>query len=173
MGDIGSMGADGGTSRTLPVDAHEVRVRRREDGQFEALWQDQSVVVRVVRCFPWTEPGRFISLRDPDEREIALIADLGELDCASREAVEAALAEAAFVLEVTHVESIEEEFEIRNWRVQTRQGARTFQTHRDEWPRAVDGGGFLVHDVAGDLFRIPPAEQLDDETRRKLRVYVD
>jgi hypothetical protein len=83
------------------------------------------------------------------------------------------LAEAAFGLEVTHVDSIEEEFEIRNWRVRTRQGPRTFQTHRDEWPRAVDGGGFLVHDVAGDLFRIPPDAELDEESRKRLRVYVD
>lgn len=148
-------------------------VRRRDDGQFEAAWDDQSAVVRVIRCFPWSEPQRFISLRDYDENEIALIADLDRLDADSRRAVEAALAEAAFVLEVTRIDSIEEEFEIRNWHVQTRQGPRTFQTHRDEWPRAVDGGGYLVHDVAGDLFRIPPADRLDEASRKRLRVYVD
>lgn len=162
------MANDKGTNTPPPV-----TVRRRDDGQFAAVWNERTVVVRVIRCFPWTDPQRFISLRDHDENEIALIADLNELDDASRETVEAALGEAAFVLEVTRIEFIEEEFEIRNWRVQTRQGPRTFQTHRDEWPRAVDGGGFLVHDVAGDLFRIPAPENLDDASRKRLRVYID
>ena len=157
---------------TIPLPAN-LTVRRRDDGQFEAAWDGRTAVVRVIRCFPWSEPHRFISLRDHDENEIALIPDLTQLDPDSRQAVESALAEAAFVLEVVRIDSIEEEFEIRNWRVQTRQGPRTFQTHRDEWPRAVDGGGYLVHDVAGDLFRIPPPAQLDEASRKRLRIYID
>lgn len=150
-----------------------ITVRRRDDGQFEASWDDKSAVVRAIRCFPWSEPKRFISLRDHDENEIALITDLDQLDAHSRKTIESALAEAAFVLEVTRIDSIDEEFEIRNWRVQTRQGPRTFQTHRDEWPRPVDGGGFLVHDVAGDLFHIPTDDRLDETSRKRLRVYID
>jgi hypothetical protein len=150
-----------------------LRVYRREDGQFEAAWGGKTAVLRIVRCFPWTDPSRFVSLRDQDDHEIALIRDLASLDADSHEAVEAALAEAAFVLEVTRIDRIAEEFEIRNWRVQTRQGPRTFQTHRDDWPHPIHGGGFLVRDVAGDLFQIPPPEHLDVESRKRLRVYID
>ena len=78
--------------------------------------------MKVHRCFPWTEPGRFVSLRDADEEEVALVRNAGELDARSRAALEDALAEAGFVLQVTRINAVEEEVEIRAWRVETRQG---------------------------------------------------
>ena len=65
------------------------------------------------------------------------------------------MAEAGFVFEVTRVNEVEEEVEIRHWQVETRQGTRSFQTRLDDWPRALPGGGFLIRDVAGDLYRLP------------------
>jgi hypothetical protein len=47
------------------------------------------------------------------------------------------------------VEDVYEDFEIRCWKVQTRQGRRTFQTSRDSWPRKMPNGDFLVQDMAG------------------------
>lgn len=78
--------------------------------------------MRVARCFPWSEPGRFVSLRDADEEEVALVRDLADLDPGSRKVLEDALVEAGFLLEVVGVDAIEEEIEIRCFRVRTRQG---------------------------------------------------
>ena len=75
-----------------------------------------------ARCFPWSEPSRFISLRDRDDDEFALIRDPDELDADSCAALEVGLAEAGFVLEIVGVEKCEEEVEIRTWVVRTRQG---------------------------------------------------
>ena len=58
----------------------------------------------------------------------------------SRRALEHALAEAGFVLEVMRVLAIEEEVEIRQWTVETKHGPRSFQTHLDDWPRALPDG---------------------------------
>ena len=157
----------------IPVAPERVRVRRGDDGQFTATWDGHTAVVYVCRSFPWTEPGRYISLRDDKDREIALVGHLDELVEDSRAAVELALAEAAFVLEITRIDDLQEEFEIRNWRVQTRQGPRTFQTRRDDWPRKVGRGGLLVRDVAGDLFHIADPSELDPASRKRLAVYVD
>ena len=68
----------------------------------------------------------------------------------------------SFVMDIERVDSIEEEFEIRNWRVVTRQGPRTFQTRRDEWPREMPHGGVFIRDVAGDLYRVADPEALDE-----------
>ena len=68
------------------------------------------------------------------------MADPEALDAASRGAREWALANAGFVFEITRVLEIEEEVEIRHWRVETRQGERRFQTRLDDWPRALPGG---------------------------------
>lgn len=151
----------------------ELRLAHRPDGQLWATWGDDERAVRVRRAFPWSEPGRFISLRDVEDREFALIAEPQALDAGSRHALEAALAAAGFVFIVTAVHAIEEEVEIRTWRVTTRQGARTLQTRLDDWPRPLPGGGLLIRDVAGDLYRIDALAALDDRSRELLWAYVD
>ena len=148
-------------------------VERNPDGQLSATKDGVRTPIRVFRCFPWSEPGRFVSLRDDKENEIALIEQLGDLDPASRAVVEVALAEAGFVLEVTRIESAEEIFEVRAWKVETRQGARTFQTALDEWPREISNGGYLLKDVAGDLFLIANSEELDAKSQKILWALVD
>lgn len=151
----------------------ELRLARRADGQLWATRGEEEHAVRVRRAFPWSEPGRFISLRDAADRELALVAEPRALDAESRAALEAALEAAGFVFAVTAVGRIEEEVEIRSWRVTTRQGVRAFQTRLDEWPRPLPGGGLLIRDVAGDLYRIDDVAALDPKSRELLWAYVD
>jgi len=150
-----------------------LRLEHRADGQLWATRGEDARAVRVRRAFPWSEPGRFISLRDADDRELALVADPRALDAESRAALEAALEAAGFVFVVSGVTEIEEEVEIRSWRVTTLQGPRAFQTRLDEWPRALPGGGLLIRDVAGDLYRIDDLAALDAKSRELLWAYVD
>jgi hypothetical protein len=151
----------------------ELTLEHRADGQLWATRGEEERVVRVRRAFPWSEPGRFISLRDAGDREFALVAEPQALDIESRAALEAALEAAGFVFVVTAVTEIEEEVEIRTWRVATRQGVRTFQTRLDEWPRPLPGGGLLIRDVAGDLYRIDDLAALDAKSLELLWAYVD
>jgi hypothetical protein len=143
------------------------------DGHLAAVIDGRTIPVRLRQCFPWSEPRRHLSLRDADDDEIAFVEDPAALPDGSRRAIERALAEAGFVLEVVRVRSIDEEVEIRTWSVDTAQGARAFQTHLDEWPQALPGGALLVRDVAGDLYRLPPPQALDAHSRRLLWAFVD
>jgi len=148
-------------------------LERRADGQ---LWAERRGVAQPVwvrRCFPWSQPGRFISLRDHEKDEFALIRDLDELDPDSRGVLEAALIEAGFVLEVLRVLGVDEEVEIRNWKVETVQGERTFQTRLDDWPRQMPGGALLIRDVAGDLYHVADPSALDETSRQLLWAFVD
>jgi len=161
------------TELLIPREQTAHTLSRRADGRlWLTLGEDASPVV-VRRCFPWTAPGRFVSLRDDRNTELALIADPDELDGESRRVLEEALVEAGFVLEVTGVAAIEEEVEIRHWTVTTRQGPRTFQTRLDDWPHALSGGGLLIRDVAGDLYHVSAPERLDAKSRELLWAYVD
>jgi hypothetical protein len=153
-------------------ESESIRLRSAPDGRLIAYTDRGAVPVRVRQCFPWSEPQRHLSLRDSEEKEIALVEDPASLGPASREALERALAEAGFVLEVTRVISIEEEVEIRQWEVATRHGDRSFQTHLDDWPRSLPGGGLLIRDVAGDLYRLTVTE-LDKHSRDLLWAFVD
>jgi hypothetical protein len=150
-----------------------VVLERRTDGQLWATAGGEKRPVVVRRCFPWSEPQDFISLRDLDENEFALIRTPAELDDASRDALEEALAEAGFVLEIIAVDSVTEEIEIRHWKVQTLQGPRSFQTQLDDWPRTVPSGGTLIRDVAGDLYHIRDPGSLNKKSRELLWAFVD
>jgi hypothetical protein len=145
----------------------------RSDGSLWALRGENERAVSVRRCFPWTEPARHLSLRDADEEEFAFVRDPKDLDARSRAALEMALAVAGFVFEVTRVLEIDEEVEIRRWRVETRQGPRGFQTRLDDWPRSLPHGGLLIRDLAGDLYHLARPEALDRQSRELLWAFVD
>jgi hypothetical protein len=148
-------------------------LRTAADGRLVLLIDGKPVPVRLRQCFPWSEPSLHISLRDDEDREVAIVDDPAELDPESRHALEQALAEAGFVLEVTRVLDIDEEVEIRQWTVETRQGRRSFQTHLDDWPRALPNGGILIRDVAGDLYRLAAPARMDKKSRELLWAFVD
>ncbi len=151
----------------------DLTLERRADGQLWAARDGAERAVSVRRCFPWSEPGRLVSLRDHEDEEFALVTDPAALDRHSRRALEEALVAAGFVLVVTRVLEIEEEVEIRRWRVETRQGPRTFVTRLDDWPRALPGGGLLIRDVAGDLCHLSDPARMDRESRDLVWAFVD
>lgn len=151
----------------------ELTLERRTDGRLWAIRNGAERAVWVRRCFPWSEPARFVSLRDDAEEEFALVRDPAELDAASRQVLEEALSAAGFVFEITRVSTIEEEVEIRHWRVDTRQGPRSFQTRLDAWPRLLPHGGLLIRDVAGDLYHLADPAALDPQSRALLWAFVD
>jgi hypothetical protein len=153
--------------------AAELSLARRPDGRLWAVKGDAERAVWVRRCFPWSEPGRWLSLRDDDDEEFALVRHPEELDEASRRVLEEAIALAGFVFEITRVLEIEEEVEIRHWRVETRQGTRVFQTRLDDWPRSLPHGGLLIRDVTGDLYRLEHPAGLDGTSRALLWAFVD
>lgn len=151
----------------------ELKLERRADGQLWAAQDGDEQAVRVHRCFPWSEPGRYLSLRDTDNQEFALVRSLEDLEPASRDVLQDAIVEAGFVLEVERITEVDEEIEIRTWKVETRQGSRTFQTRLDDWPMDVPGGGMVIRDVAGDLYHIADPDGLDDRSRKWLWAFVD
>ncbi len=159
-----SLELEGGTELTL---------RNAGDGRLVAIVEGESVSVKLRQCFPWSEPHRHLSLRDEEDEEVALVEDPATLAPESRRALEQALAEAGFVLEVVRVLSIEEEVEIRQWKVETKHGPRSFQTHLDDWPRALPKGGLLIRDVAGDLYLLAAPHEMDRRSKELLWAFVD
>ncbi len=148
-------------------------LRLGADGSLRAQRGAETKIVRAVRCFPWSLPDRYISLRDEEDTEVSLVVDVAELEPESRAALETALAEAGFLFDVRRIIHVEEEVEIRTWVVQTERGRRSFQTARDAWPQPLPSGDFLVRDVAGDLYRITEAARADPKSRPFLFAFVE
>lgn len=159
----------------LPERAAKVgpRLERRVDGKLWLLRDGAAVAVDVVRCFPWSEPRRFLSLRSADGEEQAFVRDLEELEPKSRAVLAQTLRRASFVIDVTEILHVEEDFELRSWKVRAAHGVRTFQTALDTWPQELPDGALLLEDVYGDLYRIPSPDALDAKSRKLLWAYVD
>jgi hypothetical protein len=148
-------------------------LEKRQDGRLWALLAARAAPVKLRRCFPWTFPERYISLQTEENEELAFVADPAQLDAASQAALSQALAEAGFVFLITRVHSVEEDFELRCFKVETPQGSRAFQTALDAWPRETPDGGLLIEDVAGDVFRIEDPRTLDARSRELMWELVD
>jgi len=148
-------------------------IERRRDGRLWVIDVRGETPVELVRAFPWTAPTRYLSLRDASGEERAFVSDLRVLDAASRTALEAALAQAGFVLDIVRVDSVEEDFELRTFVVETEHGPRRFQTPLDAWPREVPDGALVLQDVYGDLYRIRDARRLDPKSRELLWAFAD
>lgn len=160
----------------IPIEqpgGQSIVLRGGDEGRLFVVADATMIAVRLRQCFPWSEPHRHLSLRDDDEREIALVEDPELLDPQSRDALDHALVLAGFVLDVTRVLAIDEEVEIRQWTVDTLHGKRTFQTHLDDWPRVLPSGGLLIRDVAGDLYRLAHPTEMDRSSRELLWAFVD
>ena len=149
------------------------RLRRDSAG---TVWLDRngtSTRVHLHLCFPWTEPQRFLSLRDEDKNELALIKDPDELDADSRAALEKLTEESRFVFPITGIESADPDFELRVWKVRTQGGPRQFQTKLDDWPRPLPDGSLLLRDISGDLYHGKDPDALDPKSRRILWAFMD
>ena len=159
-------------AETAPLPA-SLTLQKRHDGRLWALLAQRAAPVKLRRCFPWTFPERYISLQTEDNAELAFVSDPKELDSASQAALSQALSEVGFVFLIQRVYSVEEDFELRCFKVETPQGPRAFQTALDAWPRETPDGGLLIQDVAGDVFRIEDAASLDPRSRELLWELVD
>ena len=148
-------------------------IEKRPDGRLWTTIDGKDIALQIKPCFPWSYPQRYISLRDDEDDEIALIDDLSILESHSRKLVEQAIVATAFVMEVESIISHTEEFEVRSWDVQTKQGRRKFQTKRDSWPQTLPSGGLLIRDIAGDLFHIPEPNNMCQRSKKLIAPFID
>jgi uncharacterized protein DUF1854 len=149
------------------------QLNSNDAGQLLLHSQRGSIPVRPVACFPWSEPNNYISLRNEAGAEVGFIHSAAELDHSSCAALEITLRQTRFVFEVTGIEQVEDEFELRTWSVKTRQGPRSFQTKLDEWPRTLENGGVIIRDLSGDLYQIKDPTALDPASQKLVWAFME
>lgn len=122
--------------------------------------------VDLHMSFPFSEPDRFISVREPEGDEIALIKDLSELDAASQDAIREELRWRYYTPKIQRIISYKEEFGHTYWEVETNRGRHKFVTRgRDQTVRRISENRTLILDVSGNRYEIADLEQLDARSR--------
>lgn len=121
--------------------------------------------LRAYRGFPVTAVDDFISLKDADEEEVALVRRVSDLDRDSRRVLEAELERSYFTATITKVEAIDEEYHIPTWTVTTDRGPRRFELRSSRRDVRVLGWRVLIRDADGNRYEIPDLGQLDQASR--------
>ena len=128
--------------------------------------------VEPIRAFPISDPEHWISLCDPNGREIAQIRDLAELSLEQRTLLLSELTRREFVPVIRRIESISSLAEPCEWFVETDRGPTSFVLNSDEHVRKLGQDRALILDSNGLRYLVPDAKQLDAHSRRLLSRYL-
>lgn len=128
--------------------------------------------VEPIRAFPISDPEHWISLCDPNGREIVQIRDLNELPAEQRTLLLSELTRREFVPVIRRIESISSLAEPCEWFVQTDRGPTSFVLNSDEHVRKLGQDRALILDSHGLRYLVPDAKQLDAHSRRLLSRYL-
>ena len=150
------------------------RIERDGTGQllvYLAGREEPEVDVRVARCFPWSLPASYVSIRNKEGKEIALLKTLDELDPDSRKLVEDELREKIFNPKILRVTEFKREFGVTSIRCDTDRGEVAFQIRSHEDVRVLTPTRALLRDVDGNTYELADLSALDPASRRHFQQY--
>lgn len=127
--------------------------------------------ITVKQCFPWSEPGEFLSLRDQKGNELDFVDSISDLPSEQQSLLQGLIELSNFKIEVTGITSIEETTELRHFDVTTRQGERKFQMLLEDYPQVKDDGSIVIKDLSGDLYIIRDIGSLCKHSQNALAPY--
>ena len=161
-----------GGSASFDPPARVKSVSRNEQGQLVVRLegQDEPIVdVRVARCFPWSTPDTYISIRKKEGKEIALFKTLDEMDEGSRKTVAEELQDKNFNPKIRRVIDYKSEFGILSITAQTDRGLVTFQIRSRDDVRLLSPTSAIFRDADGNTYELSDLHALDPRSRKYLQ----
>lgn len=125
-----------------------------------------------VRAFPLAAPDEGLSLVSTDGHELAWIPRLTDLDAATRQLVEAELAQREFVPVIERLVSVSTFATPSTWVLETDRGGTTLVLKVEEDIRRLGGGALLIGSAHGVQFLVRDRYALDRQSRRLLERFL-
>ena len=127
--------------------------------------------VRVARCFPWTLPDQYISVRTSEGKEVLLLESLDDLEVKARERIERELREKVFNPRIQRVLDFSDDFGVVSITAQTDRGEVTFQIRSRDDVRVLGPSRALLRDADGNVYELADMSALDSASRAYLSRY--
>ena len=143
---------------------------RTEGGGLRLTLKDEKTVLRVKakRSFPFSFPTKYISLRDGNDEEIGIIADLSRLSKQYRRWIEDDLEIRYFTPRVKAIKLIRHRFGGVEWHVDTDCGFKRLITKGiHDTMTEIEPGRYVITDVDGNRYEVF-TEEIDQSSREKL-----
>jgi hypothetical protein len=133
---------------------------------------DDVADVRIRRSFPWSRPGRYISMRSAEGKELMLIDDVEALSPTARRAIERSLGASVLIPKITRIDHVDVRFGFQQWTVQTDRGPVEFRVQEREDIRFMNDGRFSIKDADGNVYELAALDKLDDHSRRAVEAII-
>lgn len=143
---------------------------RGEAGTLRMTLKDERSILRIKtrRCFPFTYPAKFISVRDGGDEELGIIRDLAELSKEHRRWIEDDLDMRYYTPQITAIRQIRYRFGGVEWYLETDRGSKRAITRGvHDTMTEVQPGRYIVTDVDGNRYELL-VDQLDEASREKV-----
>jgi hypothetical protein len=129
--------------------------------------------VAVVRVFPLSQPGRYLSVRNGDNKEVGVVIDPDELDPESHRLVAEELERRYVVPVIRRVTAVKERFGTVDWEVETDRGSCRFTTRNTRENVAQPSPNrLLLTDVEGNRYDVRDLSALDGASQTWLLRHV-
>ena len=141
--------------------------------------QEKFERVVVVRAFPITNPEEFLSVREPNTRqmgrgkEIGMIRYMDDFDKETQAIINEELERRYFSPQITKIISMKEKFGYYYWDAETSAGMVTFILNNPfSNIRVLEDGRIIITDIDGNCFEISDPQQLDPASYKRIEVYL-
>lgn len=131
--------------------------------------------VELYASFPHTDPGRYISVREPgpDGKEIGMIENIAAFGEQTQALLHRFLSIRYFEPQILKIHSVRDEFGYSFWDVDTDCGGCRFVVRRGgKNVRSLKSGKVVIADVDGNRFAIPDVGRLSEKELRQIEIYL-
>ncbi len=149
--------------RITPYENNLVTLTLENGDKFEAL--------EPRRLFPVNRADEYITLLDSENKEIAIIRAMKDLNTDSRVTVQESLDDYYLVPHITRIISITEKYGNLHWCVETDRGIKEFDIrNRNSDIRVYDDGRIRVRDSDDNRYVVEDFRKLDAKSKKLLIV---
>lgn len=148
------------------LDAAQIKIARNSFEELTVELPDGTTYTNVeaIRSFPLTDSNKYISLLDSEEKEIGIIQDIKQLPRESEKVLRSELQKRYFLPKITKIHSLDGEFGVTEWVVETNRGPVTFGMRTRYDVVSLENGRVLIKDADGNRYEIENYHRLDPDS---------
>lgn len=148
------------------LDAANIKIARNSFEELTVELPDGTTYTNVeaIRSFPLTDSNKYISLLDSEEKEIGIIQDIKQLPRESEKVLRSELQKRYFLPKITKIHSLDGEFGVTQWVVETNRGPVTFGMRTRYDVVSLENGRVLIKDADGNRYEIENYHRLDPDS---------
>lgn len=148
------------------LDANRVSITRNAFAELVVQLPDGTTHTKVepVRSFPISETVRYITLLDSEGNEIGIVEDVRKLTPQSRDVLMEELQKRYFMPKITKINSLDGQFGVTTWSVETTQGDVEFGMRTRYDIVTLENGRVLIKDADGNRYEIENYNKLDPKS---------